>query len=104
MAKYYAMTDHTMTPEMLIFSKRQWDKLSADDQKILREAARESVPYMRKLWDEREQKSRAVVEKAGSQIVEVDKASFQAAMKPVYDRYVTTPDMKDLVAKIQAVQ
>ena len=42
-------------------------------------------PYMRKLWDEREQKSRAVVEKAGSQIVEVDKASFQAAMKPVYD-------------------
>ena len=59
---------------------------------------------MRKLWDEREQKSRAVVEKAGSQIVEVDKASFQAAMKPVYDRFVTTPDMKDLVAKIQAVQ
>lgn len=103
-AKYYAMTDHTMTPEILIFSKRQWDKLSADDQKILREAARESVPYMRKLWDEREQKSRAVVEKAGSQIVEVDKASFQAAMKPVYDRYVTTPDMKDLVARIQAVQ
>ncbi|AMH07381.1 TRAP transporter substrate-binding protein [Achromobacter xylosoxidans] len=103
-AKYYALTEHTMTPEILIFSKRQWDKLSAEDQKVLREAARESVPYMRKLWDEREQKSRAVVEKAGSQIVEVDKASFQAAMKPVYDRFVTTPDMKDLVAKIQAVQ
>ena len=46
-AKYYALTEHTMTPEMLIFSKRQWDKLSAEDQKILREAARESVPYMR---------------------------------------------------------
>ncbi|HEY9321095.1 MAG TPA: TRAP transporter substrate-binding protein, partial [Achromobacter sp.] len=60
--------------------------------------------YMRKLWDEREQKSRSVVERAGSQIVEVDKTSFQNAMKPVYERFVTTPEMKDLVAKIQAVQ
>jgi hypothetical protein len=25
-------------------------------------------------------------------------------MKPVYERFVTTPEMKDLVAKIQAVQ
>ena len=103
-AKFYSLTEHTMTPEILIFSKRQWDKLPPDDQKILREAARESVPYMRKLWDEREQKSRAVVEKAGSQISQVDKPSFQGAMKPVYERFVTTPEMKDLVAKIQAVQ
>ncbi len=58
-AKYYSLTEHSMTPEMLMFSKRQWDKLPPDDQKILREAARESVPYMRKLWDEREAKSRA---------------------------------------------
>ncbi|OZI67388.1 TRAP transporter substrate-binding protein [Bordetella genomosp. 11] len=103
-AKYYSLTEHSMTPEILIFSKRQWDKLSPQDQKILRDAAQESVPYMRKLWTEREAKSRAIVEKAGAQIIEVDKASFQNAMKPVYDRFVTTPEMKDLVQRIQAVQ
>jgi tripartite ATP-independent transporter DctP family solute receptor len=103
-AKYYSLTEHSMTPEILIYSKRQWDKLSPEDQKILRDAARESVPYMRKLWEARETKSREIVEKAGAQVIEVDKASFQAAMKPVYDRFVTTPEMKDLVQRIQAVQ
>jgi len=103
-AKYYSMTQHTMTPEILLFSKRQWDKLSEADRKIIRDAARESVPYMRKLWSEREDKSRALVEQAGAQVVEPDKASFQAVMKPVYDRYVTTDAMKDLVSRIQAVK
>ena len=103
-AKYYSMTEHTMTPEILLFSKRQWDKLSEADRKIIRDAARESVPYMRKLWAERENTSRAVVVKAGTQIIEPDKASFQAVMKPVYERYVTTPEMKDLVSRIQAVK
>ncbi|ALM87272.1 C4-dicarboxylate ABC transporter [Bordetella sp. N] len=103
-AKFYSQTEHSMTPEILLFSKRQWDKMSPDEQKILREAARDSVPYMRKLWDEREAKSRDIVLKGGAQIVEVDKASFQTAMKPVYDRFVTTPEMKDLVKKIQDTQ
>lgn len=103
-AKYFSLTEHTMTPEILVYSKRQWDKLPEADQKIIREAAQESVPYMRKLWAEREEKSRAVVEKGGAQIVEPDKASFQAVMKPVYDRFITTPQMKDLVARIQAVK
>jgi tripartite ATP-independent transporter DctP family solute receptor len=103
-AKYYSLDEHSMTPEILLFSKRQWDKLSPEDQKVIRDAARDSVPYMRKLWAERETKSRQIVEKAGSQIIEVDKASFQEAMKPVYARFVTTPEMKDLVNRIQAVQ
>ena len=69
---------------------------------MFRDAAKESVPYMRKLWDEKEEKSRAVVEKGGAQIIEVDKKSFQDAMKPVYDKFITDPKMKDMVAKIQA--
>jgi hypothetical protein len=31
----------------------------------------------------------------------VDKAGFTAAMKPVYERFVTDPALKDVVAKIQ---
>jgi len=56
---------------------------------------------MRKLWDEREEKSLATVKAAGAQIVEVDKAAFQTAMKPVYDKFITDPKMKDLVKRIQ---
>ena len=45
-AKFYSITEHSMAPEMLLFSKRTWDGLSADDQKAIRQAAKESVPYM----------------------------------------------------------
>ncbi len=100
-AKYYSLTEHSMAPEMLMFSKVAWDRLSKEDQAMVRQAAKDSVPYMRKLWDEREQKSRKLVEAAGVQIIPVDKSSFQAAMKPVYDRFITSAQMKDLVRRTQ---
>lgn len=103
-AKYFSKTEHSMAPEILLFSKKTWDTLSPEDQKIFREAAKESVVYMRKLWDEREEKSLATVKAAGAQIVEVDKASFQAAMKPVYDKYLQDPKLKALVARVQATK
>ena len=49
-AKYYNKTEHSMAPEILLFSKKVWDTLSADEQKQIRAAAKESVVYMRKLW------------------------------------------------------
>jgi len=100
-AKYYSKTEHSMAPEVLLFSKRVWDTLPPADQQAIRQAARESVPYMRKLWDEREAKSLAAVRAGGAEIIEVDKTSFQNAMKPVYDKFITDPKLKDLVKRIQ---
>jgi tripartite ATP-independent transporter DctP family solute receptor len=103
-AKFYSVTEHSMAPEMLLMSKKVWDTLTPGEQKIFREAAKESVPYMRKLWDEKEKKSRDVVLKAGAQEIQVDKKSFQAAMKPVYDKFITDPKLKDMLAKVQATK
>ncbi|HUR87759.1 MAG TPA: TRAP transporter substrate-binding protein [Ramlibacter sp.] len=103
-AKYYSVTEHSMAPEMLLFSKRTWDTLTPEDQKAIRQAAKESVPYMRKLWDEREQKSLATVKAGGAQVIEVDKASFQKAMQPVYDKFITDAKLKGLVKRIQETQ
>jgi len=100
-AKYYSKTEHSMAPEMLLFSKKVWDGLTPEDQKAIRQAAKESVPYMRKLWDEREEKSLATVKAGGAQIIEVDKTAFQAAMKPVYDKFITDPKLKDMIKRIQ---
>jgi TRAP-type C4-dicarboxylate transport system substrate-binding protein len=103
-AKYYNKTEHSMAPEILLFSKKVWDTLSADEQKQIRAAAKESVVYMRKLWDERETKSLAIVKAGGAEIVDVDKASFQAAMKPVYDKFLKDPKLQDMVKRINAVK
>ena len=103
-AKYYAITDHSMAPEMLLMSKKIYDGLTPQEQTIIRDAAKASVPYMRKLWDEKELESRKKVEAGGAQVVEVDKKSFQDAMKPVYDKFISDPKLKDMVQKVQATQ
>jgi TRAP-type C4-dicarboxylate transport system substrate-binding protein len=99
--KVYSRTEHSMAPEMLVMSKIVWDKLPKADQDMIRAAAKESVAFQRKKWDEQEAKSLANVKAAGAEIVEVDKRSFQAVMGPVYDKFMTTPDMKRLVKSIQ---
>jgi tripartite ATP-independent transporter DctP family solute receptor len=99
--KMYSKTEHSMAPEMLLMSKVIWDKLPKADQDMIRAAAKESVAVQRKAWDEQEAKSLANVKAQGAQIIEVDKASFQAAMGPVYEKFMTSPDQKRLVKATQ---
>jgi TRAP-type C4-dicarboxylate transport system substrate-binding protein len=68
---------------------------------MVRQAAKESVKVEREKWDEQEAKSLANVKAAGAQIVEVDKRSFQSVMQPVYDKFITTPEMKRMIKAIQ---
>ncbi|RYF27958.1 MAG: TRAP transporter substrate-binding protein [Comamonadaceae bacterium] len=103
-AKYFSKTEHSMAPEMLLFSKRAWDRLSPEEQGWVRQAATESVPYMRKQWAEREAKALATVKAGGAEIIDVDKAPFQAAMKPVYDKFITDARLKDMVKRVQETQ
>ena len=99
--KVYSRTEHSMAPEILVMSKIVWDKLPKAEQDMVRKAAKDSVAFQRKKWDEQEAKSLANVKAAGAEIVEVDKKSFQAVMGPVYEKFMTTPDMKRLVKAIQ---
>jgi tripartite ATP-independent transporter DctP family solute receptor len=104
-AKYYTLDQHLIVPEVLVMSKKTWDSLSEEDQKIVRQAAKDSVPHMRKLWAEREAASEAKVRESGVEVItEIDKTPFIDAMKPVYEKYVTSDTLKDLVARIQATK
>jgi len=87
-AKFYSMTGHLMIPEILVFSKRSWDTLSKDDQALILKLAREAQQEQRGLWYEMEKKSMAQMKEAGAQVNEVaDRKPFQAAVKPVWDKY-----------------
>lgn len=101
-AKYYNVTEHSMVPEVLVFSKKIWDTLPKEDQALIRKTAKESVPVMRKLWDEREAKSRKVAEAGGAQVVTItDKKPFVDAMAPVYSKFANSPKLQDLVKRIR---
>lgn len=99
--KVYSKTEHSMAPEILVMSKIVFDKLPKAEQDMIRAAAKESVAFQRQKWDEQEAKSLINVKAQGAEIVEVDKKSFQSVMGPVYDKFMTTPDMKRLVKAVQ---
>ena len=54
-AKYYTLTEHLIVPEILVFSRPTWDKLSKDDQALIKKLAREAQLEERRLWNEKEQ-------------------------------------------------
>jgi tripartite ATP-independent transporter DctP family solute receptor len=103
-AKNYSLDEHTIVPEVFVMSKTAWDKLTPEDQAIFKAAGKESMEKQWELWDARVAQSRKLVEDAGSQITTPDKQPFIDAMKPVYEKYVNTPELKDFVARIQAVK
>jgi TRAP-type C4-dicarboxylate transport system substrate-binding protein len=104
-AKYYTLDQHLIVPEVLVMSKATWDKLSAEDQATVRQAAKDSVPVMRGLWEAREKVSEEKVRAAGVEIItDIDKTPFIEAMAPVYEKYVTSEVLKDMVTRIQATE
>jgi tripartite ATP-independent transporter DctP family solute receptor len=101
-AKYVTLTEHLIIPEMLVFSKRIWNTLSADDQNLIKKFAREAQLEERELWNQYEQKALEKAKAAGSQIIEIaDKTPFQNAVKPVWDKY--GPKYQDMIKRIQAI-
>lgn len=104
-AKYYTLDQHLIVPEVLVMAKSSFDKLSAEDQALVRQAAKDAVPVMRELWAARELESEARVREAGVEIVtDIDKTPFIEAMVPVYEKYVTSPVLQQMVADIQATE
>jgi tripartite ATP-independent transporter DctP family solute receptor len=102
-APHLSLTEHSMTPAVLVFSKRVWDTLSADEQRIIRDAARDSVPVMRRLWDSYEVSADRTVEKAGGKIVrDVDRKAFADRLVPLYPTIIEDGRLRSMVQRIQA--
>src|SRR6202007_2127880 len=67
-AKYYSMTGHLMIPELVVFSKKSWEKLSKGDQDLILKFSKEMQQEQRGLWYEMEKKSLTQMKEAGAQV------------------------------------
>jgi tripartite ATP-independent transporter DctP family solute receptor len=86
-AKVYSLTGHLIIPEMFVFSKVSWEKLSKDDQALLKKVSREAQFEQRTLWDEKTAKATEELKAKGVQFVPADKAAFYKATASVRDKY-----------------
>jgi len=101
-AKYYTLTEHLIVPEILVFSRASWDNLSKDDQALIKKLAREAQLDERQLWRKVEDEAMAKMKSQGIEVDTVsDKAPFEAAVKPVWDKYGAK--YSELIKRIQAV-
>lgn len=75
------MTDHVRSWIYLTISEQTWNKLSADDQAAVMEAAARAQAHERELFEQSLADDRAFLEEKGMTFVEVDAVAFQAAAK-----------------------
>ncbi len=85
--KFYNLTGHLIIPEILVFSRATFDKLSKADQALVLKLGRESTAEQRVLWDKMVAESTAKLKAAGVTFVPVDKEVFYKATQPVRDKY-----------------
>lgn len=77
-------------------SRKTFESLTLTDRDLILTVARESVPYMRGLWDKMTIESREKVVAAGVKVNEVERPAFVAAVQPVLQRYLQRPDLMSL--------
>jgi TRAP-type C4-dicarboxylate transport system substrate-binding protein len=104
-AGFYTLTEHSMSPEVLVMSQKAWQGLSADDQKMFREAALRSNQFMREKWRDLEERSRQQAEAGGVVVVkELDRKPFEEAMAGLYQKAQHDPAVAELIARIREVE
>jgi len=104
-AGYYTLTEHTMSPEVLVMSLKAWQSLSDEEQRIFRDAALQSNHFMRAKWQDLEERSRQQAVAAGVAIVtDFDRKPFEAAMAELYAKAQRDPATAELIERIRKVQ
>ncbi len=82
------LTGHLMASALFVISQDVWNGLSEEDQEILREAARESIPVMRDATDEQDGAALDTLRERGMTITEdFDHDAFMRALEPAFAQF-----------------
>jgi tripartite ATP-independent transporter DctP family solute receptor len=103
-SKNLTLTNHMYSPQIVIASKKTWDKLSPADQKILRDAALEAAAFQRKVARAEAVRVLDAAKKAGMTVYELppaEIAKLRDAAKPVIAKHTKTVG-EEIVAEVNA--
>lgn len=93
--KHLSATNHVYAANIVLVSKRFWDRLSPAEQKIMHDAANEARAYQRQVSRAAAQKAVAELQAKGIQFNEVSAAELarmQQIAKPVVEKFAATYD------------
>ncbi len=104
-APYWTYDGHSYMPDMILASKATMDKLSAEDQQIVFDCAKEAEQWHREAWEASEAKNAKVAEEKGCTLTTLtadEVKLFQDAVAPMYDSFLDA-DQKAIVERVQAL-
>lgn len=109
--KHLVLSRHMYSAWVLLMSKKTWDGLSAQEQKIVQDAAREATLYERKTIRAFSDKALGELKKVGMQVTELpaaEQAKLRTKLQPVLAKFSkefgedTTKEMMAELAKARA--
>lgn len=102
--KFYSIDEHTIIPDVLIISKKVWEKLSNQQKEWVQQAANESAILERELWAASEIESLEKVQAAGVKINYPDKAPFIEKVQPLIKSYSKNKVIYSYIKRIQNIE
>jgi len=93
--KFLSVTNHVYTANPVVISKRTWDSMSAQEQKIIQDSIREAGEYQRKLSREASAEARKELSAKGMQINDVPAATLarmRELTQPVAEKFAASYD------------
>jgi len=100
-ARYWSETGHSCAPDILLMSRRNFDRLKPADRELLVDLGRRSVTVMRERWDATEGEARQTVLAHGVKANAVDMAAFRKAADPLLQRYLQQPEVAGIYRQIR---
>ncbi len=105
--KFLSVTRHAYTPFLILYSKKLWDQLNAQEQAVLREAAMEGQKVQRAANRTLNEKALTSLKAKGMQVNEVSSAEqvrMFEKVKPVYEKNVPTIGAEAVNAVLDALK
>lgn len=85
--KHLAITRHAYAPNVIMMSKKTWEKLAPEMQSLVQDAAQKAAEHNRAYDNEKEAEWLQFLKDKGMEVTETDTAAFREAVKPVYQKY-----------------
>lgn len=101
-AKYYPLSQHFMVPEVFVYSKAKWNKLTKEQQELILKLAKEAQDEQRELWKEYTKTSIQKMKDNNVEIITLDNAEFIKATQSVRDKF--GKGHEELIKRIEDVK
>jgi tripartite ATP-independent transporter DctP family solute receptor len=102
-APYFMQDEHMLIPDVLVMSKKVWEKLTPAQREAVKQAGAEGTAYMNQLWKDEEAAAMAAAKRANVTVVpraQISMTGIESQAIKTYNKFVKSSDDLETVMKI----